>query len=148
MRRVPSEKDFTDLELAFDEVRRRDGGPVVLCGACGGRLDHQLAVLGAVCAADDLSPLIREEGLIAVLLGGRARGDVRLADLGLRPGDTFSVIAPAAGAVVSEVGVHYPLDRHALSALSGLGVSNIMEDAEAHVTCHAGKVLVLACGGV
>lgn len=68
---------------------------------------------------------------------------MRLAELGLEPGHTFSVLSACEGTCVSETGVRYPLCEHNIEVFSGLGVSNVMESADAVVTCHSGALLVM-----
>lgn len=140
---VPAEKDFTDLELAFDIVRREGSGPVVVCGATGGRIDHQLAVLGACVRAADLGTVIIDEGSVICPLVASVRSHVSLSELGCKMGDTFSVLAMTPGSVVSESGGRYVAEELELDVLSGGGVSNVMVAEGAIVSCHRGSVLVI-----
>lgn len=146
--KVPAEKDFTDLELAFDIVRREDGGPVVVCGATGGRIDHQLAVLGACARAADLGTMVVDKDSVIYPLAASVRDRVSLKDIGCRPGDTFSVLAMASGSAISESGGCYAADGLILDAFSGGGVSNVMADEDAVVSCQQGLVLVVIPFGI
>lgn len=59
-------------------------------------------------------------------------------------GETLSLIPLADGTVVSERGLHWPLDHRRLDALDDLGVSNEVEAPDAvEVVCHRGTCLVV-----
>ncbi|MDR3685933.1 MAG: thiamine diphosphokinase [Coriobacteriia bacterium] len=136
-----AKKDATDLELALTEARAAGATRVVVTCATAGRLDHTLAVMGALARSADLRPTIVEPQLAAWVLCTDARCELRL---GL-PGTTLSLVALIGSAVVSATGVEWPLDRAMLSPLSGLGVSNVVtSDDGCVVTVHEGVLLVLA----
>jgi len=48
IKRVSSDKEFSDLELALEICEEQNVCSATIIGAIGGRLDHQLCVLGAV----------------------------------------------------------------------------------------------------
>lgn len=138
-------KDMTDLEVAFEQgaawAATQGLTPrfVVLC-ALGGRLDHQLSVLG--CCR-------RYSRYEVDLLGAFQR--VRLVAPGERPqlvvgqpGDVVSVVPLADDTSISEEGFEWPLDHKVLDAMSDLGISNIVRaSGGAVVRCHRGCAAVI-----
>ena len=92
-------KDYTDLALALDSVRRRwPGAEVVATCATGGRSDMALSVLG----------LWTIEGA---------------------EGKTFSIIAMAPNTEVSEHGLEWELDHSPLGLLADTGISNVVRSS-------------------
>ncbi len=141
----PSHKDQTDLALALDVVAERAVSPRssicrVTC-VTGGRLDHQLGVIGTLVSHAELQPVIVEDAFSAWLLAPEARRGVSFGEEEV--GKTLSVLALESDTVVSEHGFTWDLDHHALEALSDLGVSNVIERARATVSCERGRCLVV-----
>lgn len=147
--RLPREKDDSDLARALDLVAARTAGlpggiRLRICGVSGGRLDHQLAVLGVLASRASLRPEVVDGDLRIWVIGP---GDVWCArDHGVRPGQCLSVMALASGSRVSEAGLHWELDHVALEVLSDLGLSNICEEDGATVTCHGGVLAIIVDG--
>ena len=110
-------------------------GAVVL-GAVGGRLDHQLAVMGALlhCTIADLRLVCPGQTVRLLRTGGEATIE--------RVGITFSVIAPQE-ATVSISGARWPLDHTRLGALSSHGLSNECTADTARVTVHSGCAFLI-----
>ena len=136
-----AKKDATDLEIAIAEARAAGATQLVVTCATAGRLDHTLAVVGALARSAELRPEIVEPQLSAWVLSVHGREELRLGPLGA----AISLVAPIGPAIVSVGGVEWPLDRATLTALSGLGVSNaVTDDAGCIVTVHEGVLLVLA----
>lgn len=137
----PADKDRTDLALALDEARRQGVDTVTVTAASSGRLDHTLAVIGALTAASDLRPRLREPNLSAWILTPSWRPSVRLKGSGA----TVSVFALTERATVSATGFRWPLTEAALRSLSSLGVSNVITDpVGAMVLVDEGVALVLS----
>lgn len=137
----PAEKDDTDLVLALDLARREGADTVTVTAASTGRLDHTLAVVGALSAAADLRPRLREPELSGWVISTARGARLRLKGVGA----TVSLIAPGWSATVSVRGVRWPLSRASLAPLSALGVSNVITDPEgAVVEVHEGTVFVLS----
>ena len=114
-------KDYTDLALALDSVRRRwPGAEVVATCATGGRPDMALSVLGLLAGYDDAPVWIVEDKVVARIL----RADESWTIEG-HEGSTFSIIAIAPGTVVSEHGLEWELDHSPLGLLADTGISNI-----------------------
>jgi len=140
----PMDKDDVDLGLAIRWVREHapQACELVFTGVSGGRTDHALAVLGLLARAADLRPRVEENGAEMRMLApnGAPTWAFDPADVGR----TLSAVALLGPAVVSERGMRWNLDRAELAPLSDLGVSNVIEEADAAVTAHEGVLLVTA----
>ena len=137
----PADKDQTDLELALIAARERGAREVTVTAASSGRLDHTLAVVGAIGTAADLRPQLVEPDLRAWVLGEAGRTELAVAG----PGSILSLVALGAVARVTLSGVRWPLNDRDLPFGSGLGVSNVVTaEAGAVVRLLAGRLLVLA----
>ena len=142
IRRVPGEKDQTDLELALGEAEKQavlaGAGDIWLLGAAGGRHDHFL-------------------GNIALLLAFARKGyRVRMADAGQeiwvvrseerirgKAGQKLSLLALSEEASLTTEGLYYPLIRGVLRQDSSLGLSNVFLGEEAKLQIHSGWVLAV-----
>lgn len=134
------DKDATDLELALDLVSRETPSRVVVVGASGGRLDHELAVAGLLCdqrwAMIDEIDWVSERGSAHVVRGRRLlHGDVG-AHVTLLP-----MHGDASG--VTTRGLAWELDDDALLAGSTRGVSNVMQMPVADIKVDEGCLLVV-----
>lgn len=144
IRRYPREKDVSDLDLAVGAVRETGGGPVTLCAAFSGRLDHTLAALGTLQMAADIGAVADEPDWMGVPLDSATRPECALT----LPAETVvSVFAVAGPARVSARGFDYGLDRTALVPLSSYGLSNVSRDATQWVRADSGAVLVIVNRG-
>ncbi len=146
----PVLKDATDLTLAFELIEetgcaiRHDAeaavGCLVTC-VSGGRLDHQLGVVGTLAAAHRLAPVLVEDGYLGWVLSPRCAPEHVFGEESV--GRTVSVLAVSQGVRVSEEGMRWELDRRPLAILDDLGVSNVVERAGARIACHDGIALVI-----
>jgi thiamine pyrophosphokinase len=140
--RHPADKSATDTELALQRAVAMQPTRVVLIAARGDRLDHAIAAVGALGAAE-LAAVPAVEGWWGddQLLIGRPGRSVHVA----RPaGTTFSVLAlhgPCRGVTVS--GSRWPLTDADLGSMFGLGVSNEVVDPPARIDVAAGVVTVI-----
>ena len=129
-------KDYTDLALALDSVRRRwPGAEVVATCATGGRPDMALSVLGLLAGYEDAPVWIAEDETTARILHGGESWTIKGAE-----GKTFSIIAIAPGTVVSEHGLEWELDHSPLGLLADTGISNIVRTT-AKITVHTGVAI-------
>lgn len=129
-------KDYTDLALALDSVRRRwPGAEVVATCATGGRPDMALSVLGLLAGYDDAPVWIAEDKVVARILRAGESWTIEGAE-----GKTFSIIAIAPGTVVSEHGLEWELDHAPLDLLADTGISNIVRTT-ATITVHQGAAI-------
>ena len=129
-------KDYTDLALALDSVRRRwPGAEVAATCATGGRPDMALSVLGLFAGYDDAPVWIAEDETTARILHEGESWTIEGAE-----GKTFSIIAIAPNTEVSEHGLEWELDHSPLGLLADTGISNIVRTT-ANITVHQGTAI-------
>jgi len=134
IKRVPSDKDFSDLELALSICEQQKVQSVTIIGASGGRIDHQLCVLGAIQNSTIPDITLQGEQMVRLLRSGQT------ATIGAQ---TFSLIS-LSGATVSIKDARWPLDRATLQPLSAQGLSNqSLSDVSATVTVHEGAAFLI-----
>lgn len=129
-------KDYTDLALALDSVRRRwpDAEVVATC-ATGGRPDMALSVLGLLAGYVDASVWIEEDEVTARILHAGESWTIEGAD-----GKTFSIIAIAPNTEISEHGLEWELDHSPLGLLADTGISNVVRST-AKIQVHTGTAI-------
>ena len=129
-------KDYTDLALALDSVRRRwPGAEVVAICATGGRPDMALSVLGLLAGYEDAPVWIVEDKVVARILHGGESWTIESAE-----DKTFSIIAIAPNTEVSEHGLEWELDHASLGLLADTGISNIVRST-ATIQVHTGTAI-------
>lgn len=129
-------KDYTDLALALDSVRRRwPGAEVVATCATGGRPDMVLSVLGLLAGYEDAPVWIEEDEVTARILHQDETWTIEGAE-----GKTFSIIAIAPNTQVSEHGLEWELDHNPLGLLADTGISNIVRST-AEIEVHTGTAI-------
>ena len=129
-------KDYTDLALALDSVRRRwPGAEVVATCSTGGRPDMALSVLGLLAGYEDAPIWIAEDKVVARILHTGESWIIEDAE-----GKTFSIIAIAPNTEVSEHGLEWELDRSPLGLLADTGISNVVRST-AKIQVHAGTAI-------
>lgn len=129
-------KDYTDLALALDSVRRRwPGAEVVATCATGGRPDMALSVLGLLAGYEDAPVWIAENKVVARILHADESWTIEGA-----VDKTFSIIAIAPGTVVSEHGLEWELDHASLGLLADTGISNVVRST-ASIQVHTGTAI-------
>lgn len=129
-------KDYTDLALALDAIRRRwPAAEVVATCATGGRPDMALSVLGLLAGYTDGPVWIEEDETTARILHAGESWTIEGSE-----GKTFSVIAIAPNTEVSEQGLEWELDHTPLGLLADTGISNIVRRA-AVITVHQGTAI-------
>lgn len=115
-------KDYTDLALALESVRRRwPGAEVIATCATGGRPDMALSVLGLLAGYEDAPVWIAEDETTARILHAGESWTIEGHE-----GSTFSIIAIAPGTAVSEHGLEWELDHAPLGLLADTGISNVV----------------------
>lgn len=129
-------KDYTDLALALDSVRRRwPGAEVVATCATGGRPDMALSVLGLLAGYYDAPVWIAEDQVAARILHAGESWTI--------PGakdKTFSIIAIAPNTEISEHGLEWELDHSSLGLLADTGISNVVRKT-AEIQVHTGTAI-------
>ena len=129
-------KDYTDLALALDSVRRRwPGAEVVATCATGGRPDMALSVLGLLAGYEDAPVWITEDKVVARILRAGESWTIEGGE-----GKTFSIVAIAPNTVVSEQGLEWELDHSPLGLLADTGISNIVRRT-AKIQVHTGTAI-------
>ena len=129
-------KDYTDLALALDSVRRRwPGAEVVATCATGGRPDMALCVLGLLANYKDAPVWIVEDETTARILHGGESWTIEGAE-----GKTFSIIAIAPDTEVSEHGLEWELEQSPLGLLADTGISNVVRST-ATIQVHTGTAI-------
>lgn len=134
--RHDSYKDYTDLALALDSVRRRwPGAEVIATCASGGRPDMALSVLGLLAGYEDAPVWVEEDKVVARILHAGESWTIEGSE-----GKTFSIIAIAPNTVVSEHGLEWELDHAFLGLLADTGISNVVRRT-ATITVHQGVAI-------
>lgn len=129
-------KDYTDLALALNFVRRRwPGAEVVATCATGGRPDMALSVLGLLAGYEDASVWIAENKVVARILHAGELWTIEGSE-----GKTFSIIAIAPNTEVSEHGLEWELDHAPLGLLADTGISNVVRGT-AKIQVHTGTAI-------
>lgn len=129
-------KDYTDLALALDSVRRRwPCAEVVATCATGGRPDMSLSVLGLLAGYEDAPVWIEEDEVTARILHQDETWTIENAE-----GKTFSIIAIAPNTKVSEQGLEWELDHSPLGLLADTGISNVVRKT-AKIQVHTGTAI-------
>lgn len=129
-------KDYTDLALALDSVRRQwPGAEVVATCATGGRPDMALTVLGLLASYEDAPIWIAEDKVVVRILHAGESWTIEGAE-----GKTFSIIAIAPNTEISEHGLEWELDHAPLGLLADTGISNVVRST-AQITVHQGTAI-------
>lgn len=126
-------KDYTDLALALDTVRRRwQGAEVIATCATGGRPDMALSVLGLLAGYTDAPVWIAEDETTARILHAGESWTIEGHE-----DSTFSIVAIAPNTEVSEHGLEWELDHSPLGLLTDTGISNVVRKT-AKIQVHQG----------
>lgn len=129
-------KDYTDLALSLDTIRRRwPGAELYTTCATGGRPDMALSVLGLLAGYKDAPVWICEDQVTARILHRDESWTIEDAE-----GKTFSIIAIAPNTKVSEHGLEWELDHSSLALLADTGISNIARST-ARIQVHTGTAI-------
>ena len=129
-------KDYTDLALALDTIRRRwPVAEVIATCATGGRPDMALSVLGLLAGYEDAPVLICEDDTTARILHAGDSWTIQGAE-----DKTFSIIAIAPETEISEHGLEWELDHAPLALLADTGISNIVRGT-ATIQIHTGTAI-------
>lgn len=141
-RTFAAEKDWTDTELALQEVLRYQPAAVTVASGVGNRLDHSLAnllLLAKYAPYFSALDLITVSGSVYYLCSSRPA-----LDLWLEPGQLFSVIALGfAVSGVTIINARYPLYEVELPFGSTLGISNIAVAAPVRIGLATGTCVVI-----
>ena len=154
--RFPTEKDWTDTELAVRSAMELGWKWIYLFGGSGTRIDHLLGSL-------QVMEMAAGQGVTVFLSDARNRIRMCTGELLLQRstesrhhsfcgltadpfhawGDNLSVIpwgGPVEGLTLE--GFHYGLSDYDLKTGQALGISNVIEEKEAHISFRAGTLIV------
>jgi thiamine pyrophosphokinase len=144
--RHPTDKDATDLELAFDLARDRGAVRITVVGGSGGRLDHFLAnvaLLGSPRFADLEIDARLGDAYVVVVQGGR------LPRVVTGTAGSLVTLLPVGGDAsgITTIGLQYPLRGATLRPGTSRGVSNMLVGEQASVALDQGTLLVIQAYG-
>ena len=129
-------KDYTDLALALDTIRRRwPGAELYATCATGGRADMALSVLGLLAGYTDAPVWIAEDEVTARILHAGESWTIEGHE-----DSTFSIVAIAPNTEVSEHGLEWELDHAPLGLLADTGISNVVRKT-AKIQVHTGTAI-------
>lgn len=141
---VDAEKDDSDFALALDWLLNQGVSSFEAIGFIGGRLDHQLALLGEMAVRKIDAEFFDElQSVWVVSQRGRLPRKVVMSPVEYQ---NFSVFALLEKAVVSVDGARWPLLKKELSPLISLGLSNEFGQGafDARVLIHEGSAVICA----
>ena len=133
------DKDETDTELALLAAVDRGATHVLLLGALGGRIDHELANIQLLTMPQLAGTRVRiYDGVSFVSLIHHS------AVLHGQPGDLLSLLPWGGDAHgVTTRGLQYPLRNGSLPVGPARGVSNVLLGTKAQVTVNDGRLLAI-----
>ena len=148
-RRVPAEKDETDLELALRDAVARGATEIVIVAALDGeRIEHTVCNL-LLLAHRDLAAvdarIVDDRSTIRLLAAAPATaGPHASVDIAGQPGDFVSLLPWGGDAEgVTTSGLRYPLVDEPLPVGVGRGVSNELTGPTCTVSLRSGRLLVI-----
>ncbi len=121
----PRDKDMTDTELAVRHLLQGESpaGEIIICGAFGGRVDHELAlILYAASVSEQVSITLTDGRQRAFCIDKRATVEGRCGQTA-----SFVPLTPEVTGI-HLTGFAYPLAGDTLSWRQTLGVSNVLTD--------------------
>ncbi len=133
--KFPSEKDFSDFELALNKSMEFRPEKIVVYGALGGRKDHEITNVLLLAFVEAPTVFIEEEvEMFNVIHDLSIRGKKDL---------TCSLLSFGGSAYVQKMsGFHYLLKNEELPP-SSRGLSNIITDDEAYIRIERGNLVVI-----
>ncbi|MBE6463923.1 MAG: thiamine diphosphokinase [Eggerthellaceae bacterium] len=136
----PTEKDASDLELAFEAARDAGCDRVFVYGALSGRLDHTIGNLQVSAAISDagVSVVIVDNDCAIRFLTGPAELELPAQDAGIV--SVFAMNDCVYGLSID--GLKYPLDHADISNRTTLGLSNEFIGSSARISVEAGTLAV------
>jgi thiamine pyrophosphokinase len=137
----PTDKDFTDTELALQLARKFDYRHIHLVSGGGDRFDHLLAMVHSLVAHADDATMSAHVGdnYIRIVTPREA------AHLELTIGSTVSLIPLGGNAKgVTTTGLQWELKRDTLHSFASRGVSNIATSSEVRISLRTGALAVIS----
>ncbi|NNC80276.1 MAG: thiamine diphosphokinase [Acidimicrobiales bacterium] len=139
LRRFPTDKDLTDLELALEVAIAVGCDRLVATGVRGGRADHTLSNVAALAGAARLVESVQTRS-------ARERTTYVTSACSIEgPIGSIVSLLPHGGNVqgVTTDGLRWPLRRETLSPFASRGVSNELTQSHASVSVESGVLLVI-----
>lgn len=144
----PQDKYETDLSLSLNAAcheATRQALPLSLTLTCasGGRLDHELGVVGLLARLSTIAWRVRivEDTFEARILSADTYAVWRLSEKD--QGRTLSVLPLQEETVITETGMQWDLASRTLPLLSDEGISNVVQTDAAQIQSEKGKALVV-----
>lgn len=136
----PSEKDFTDSQLALEFALKQNPKEIVILGVLGDRLDHFIAnlnYLAIICKSNDTKITILSDNQEARFFQSKTK-------FGGKPGDLVSLVPLGDNCRgVTTTGLQYELTDANLPLGTTRGVSNVMETNIAEISMTRGICLAI-----
>lgn len=135
----PSEKNFTDGEIAMQKLLEAGMEHITIYGGGGGRMDHFLGNLHLLYYA-------HLHGVSCVMKNNDATLFItdQSAEFRHEKGKTISILPFGGNACVAQSeGLKYPLIHLPLNYGACRGISNVIEEDFARIRCERGVVLVI-----
>ncbi len=135
----PTEKDFTDTEIAVEKALGMKPNEIVFLGCTGSRIDHLLGNIGMLktCLDNGVNARIKDEN-----------NDIRLIDtsttLNGSVGEIFSVQSYGDEVIQLTIeGAKYPLDKYNLKIGQSITISNEFVTPSVSLKFKAGILMVI-----
>lgn len=137
--RYPTDKDYTDTELALNEAIKRGGKEIIILGGTGTRLDHTLGNIHSLVQAMDkniTAKIIDDHNHIQLVKGHRVIKN--------KYGQYLSLI-PLTSEVkgLTTTGLKYELKDYTLTYGKALGVSNEIVGEEVTIRTKEGILILI-----
>jgi len=140
----PARKASSDLELALQSLIPMGVSKATVLGASGGRTDHMLFNwLLPLSAEWPFAIEIQDHSVIASIVTAQ-----RPYSYAPELGQLLSIVAISEASGVTTTGLEYPLDNATLKAGCTLGLSNVVSEADVHVSVDEGMVWVMLVNSV
>ncbi|MBU3091603.1 thiamine diphosphokinase [Clostridium sp. CM028] len=135
----PTEKDFTDTEIAVKKALKMKPNEIVLLGCTGSRVDHLLGNIGMLksCLENGVSACIKDEN-----------NNIRLIDAGTSlsgtVGDIFSVQSYGDEIIGLTIkGAKYPLNNYNLKIGQSITISNEFAGPQVQLKFKSGTLMII-----
>jgi thiamine pyrophosphokinase len=137
----PTDKDFTDTELALQLARKFDYRHIHLVSGGGDRFDHLLAMVHSLVSHADDATMSAHIGDNYVLIVTPREA----AQLELPIGSTVSLIPLGGNAKgVTTTGLQWELKRDTLHSFASRGVSNIATSPDVRISLRTGALAIIS----
>jgi len=141
--RYPTDKDWTDLELAVDWALEQSPVSIAVFGATGGRIDHtmaNLALLEKGLHSGIPIELISGNESVRLIQGNLAIDNAQI-------GDRVSLLPISLFATISTQGLKFPLTSEKLFRGKGRGISNVVESTPVSISVESGVLAIVHAMG-